>query len=225
MRAALASVKARFEDLDRGSHRTGWARLPRASSLWAFVMISTSVLTWNASWQLRPGVDEALSWSAQDVLDGYLWRAATATILTQGVFMIGSLLITTSIYLWLLERMTTPWLALATWIAGAIWGYLGTTIFLWACSTAGWDVARTALTTSDYGPSGGTAAVAAMVVVLLRHRLVTIASIVVLLVGSALHHQVADVEHIISFTTVLLLGPVALRRTRSPAAPVTRPGD
>ncbi len=218
MRAALASIRVRFDELDRGSHRTGWARLPLAPLLWTLGMIATCALTWDASWQLRPGVNEELSWSAQQILDGHLWRAVTAIVLTRDVFMIGSLLITTGIYLWLLERLTNWPVALAAWALGAIWGFLGTTIILWACSTAGWDLATSALGTSDYGPSGGTAALAALVVVLLRHRLVTIASIVVLLVGSALHHQVADVEHIISFTTVLLLGPIVLSWSRWPAS-------
>ena len=222
MKAALISVKARFDDLDRGSGRAGWARLPLASLVWALLMIATCALTWDSSWQLRASVNQDLSWSAQQVLDGQVWRTVTATVLTRDVFMIGSLLVTTCTYLWLLERMTNTWVALAMWVAGGIWGYLGTTIFLWAASTAGWGLATTTLATSDFGPSAGTAAVAAQVVVLLRHRLVTIASIIVLLVGSALHGQVADVEHIISFTTVLLLAPLALRRAHRGTEPVQR---
>lgn len=218
MKAALASIKVRFDDLDKGSHRAGWTRLALAPLLWALGMIAVCALTWDASWQLRPGVNENFSWSAQHILDGHLWRAATAIFLTRGVFMVGSLLIVTCIYLWVVERLTNWLAALASWALGAIWGFLGTTIFLWAASTAGWDLATATLTTSDLGPSGGTAALGALVVVLLRLRLVTIASIVALLVGSALHHQVADIEHIISFTTVLLLGPIVLRRTRFPAS-------
>lgn len=218
MKAQIASIKGRFDDLDQGSRGSGWARLPLAPLLWAFGMLTTCALTWDASWQLRPGVNESLSWSARQVLDGHLWRAATATVLTRDGFMIGSLLIVTGVYLWLLERLINWPVALATWALGAVWGFLGTTLFLWAGSTAGWDLATTTLGTSDLGPSGGTAALAGLVVVRLRHRLVTIATVVALLVGSALHHQVADVEHIISFTTVLLLGPIVLRRTRFPAS-------
>lgn len=223
MKSTLASIKARFDTLDRGSHRTGWARLPLASLVWAAVMIVTAAMTWNASGQLRPGWDQAMSWSGQQTLDGHLWRAATATILTQDLWMISSLLVTTSIYLWLLDRLTSPLVALLTWAVGAIWGYAGTTIFLWACASAGSDLATTTLTTSDFGPSGGTAAVAALIVVLMRHRAVTITSIAVLLVGSLLHHQVADVEHIISFFTVLTLGSLALRSMRPQTGPQADP--
>ncbi|MGB3829100.1 MAG: hypothetical protein WA962_10025, partial [Ornithinimicrobium sp.] len=137
MKAAIISVKTRFDVLDRGADRTGWATLPRASLLWASVMIVTAALSWDSTWQLRPGVAQALSWSSQQVLDGHVWRAASATILTRDVFMIASLLVTTSLYLWFLERLTHTWLALMTWVLGGIWGYLGTTLFLWAASTAG----------------------------------------------------------------------------------------
>lgn len=217
MRAALSSVKARFDHLDRGAHRTGWSRLPLAALIWAAVTIAAAALTWNSSWQLRSGVNHAISWSAQHTLEGQLWRTATATILMQDIFMMSSLLVATGLYLWLLERLTSAPVALVVWAAGAIWGYLGTTIFLWACSRSGWDLATTTLSTSDYGPSGGTAAVAALIVALMRHRLVTIASIAFLLIGSALHHEVADVEHLISFATVLLLTPFVLSRRRPPA--------
>lgn len=218
MNSALTSIKARFDDLDQGSRRTGRTRWPRAAFIWALGMIATCAFTWNASWELRAGVSENLSWSAQQVLDGQLWRAVTATVLTRNLFMIGSLLIVTGGYLWLVERLTNWLVALGTWALGAVWGFVGTTAFLWVCSAAGWGLATTTLATSDYGPSGGTAALAALVVVLLRHRVVTIGSVAVLLVGSALHHQVADVEHIISFVTVLLLGPIVLSRTRWPAS-------
>lgn len=66
----------------------------------------------------------------------------------------------------------------------------------------------------------GVAAVAVVVVVVLRHRLVTAVTVLALLVGSALHHEVADVEHLLVFTTTLLVAPVLLRRragTRSRA--------
>lgn len=83
MKSTLASIKARFDTLDRGVRRAGWARLPRASLAWAAVMITTAAVTWNGSVQLRAGGNRAVSWSAQQTLDGHLWRAATATILTQ----------------------------------------------------------------------------------------------------------------------------------------------
>ena len=156
----------------------------------------------------------ALSWSAQQTLDGHLWRTATATLLMRDIFMMSSLLVATGLYLWLLERLTSAPVALLVWAAGAVWGYLGTAIFLWTCSRSGWDLATTTLSTSDYGPSGGTAAVAALVVALMRQRLVTI--------GSAVHHEVADVEHLISFATVLLLTPFVLKRRRLSGA-LSRP--
>lgn len=214
MRSALRSVKARFDHLDRGADRTGWTQLPLAPLVWAAVMIGAAALTWNHSWQLRPEADHDLSWSAQHVLDGDVWRAATATVLTRDVSMIGSLLFTTCIYLWLLERLTSTPVALGAWVVGALWGFLGTTIFLWGGSLAGWDLATTTLTTSDYGPSGGTAAVAAVIVALMRHRLVTVVSVATLVIGSALHHEVADLEHLLSFTTTLLVAWLVLKRTR-----------
>ncbi len=45
----------------------------------------------------------------------------------------------------------------------------------------------------------------AAVVILMRHWAVTTVLFGGLLVGSALHHEVADVEHLISFGTVVLL--------------------
>lgn len=225
MSRTLTSVKARFDRLDRGAHRTAWGRLPLAPMLWAALMIGSAALTWDASWQLRPEVNQAMSWSALQVLDGQWWRAATATILTRDVFMIGSLLVTTGVYLWLLERLTSALVALTVWVAGAVWGLAGTTLFLVAGDRVGWDLAGATLATSDYGPSAGTAAVAATIVVLMRHRAVTIASVSVLLIGSALHRQVADVEHIISFATVLLLAPVVRKGRRGRGRDDTGQGD
>lgn len=225
MKQTLASVKARFHHLDRGAHRTGLSRLPMAPLLWAALMIGSAALTWDASWQLRPEVSQTMSWSAQQVLDGAWWRAATAAILNRDAVMIGSLLVTTSTYLWLLERLASTSVALAVWVLGAVWGYVGTTLFVWACSAAGWGPATQTVTTSDYGPSAGTAAVAATVVVLMRHRTVTIVSVVVLLIGSAMHHQVADLEHIITFGTVLLIAPVVRKGQRGRGRDDTGQGD
>ncbi len=225
MRTALVAVKARFDELDRG-RRSGSPRLPMAATVWTAVLVGTAAVTWGSSWRLRPEVDRAMAWSAQQLLDGELWRALTATVLTRDPFMLISLLVVTGLYLWLLERLSNPWTALVLWAAGAVWGYVGTTLFLLVSSRAGWELATTTLTTSDYGPSGGTAALAAAVVVLMRQRLVTVTSIAVLLIGSAAHHRVADVEHIIAFATVLILAPLIPRPPRGdpPTRPRTREG-
>lgn len=112
----------------------------------------------------------------------------------------------------------------AVWVAAA-WGFAGTTLFLVAGDRVGWDLDTTTLATSDYGPSSGTAAVAATIVVLMRHLLVTVAFVAVLLIGSALHHQVADLEHIISFGTVLLIALVVRTGQRGRGRDDTGQGD
>lgn len=221
MRAAIASVRARFDRLDRGAHRSGWGGLPVAPLLWTLTMVAAAAATWDASWTLRPGVRAALGWSARQVLDGQPWRTLTATVLTTDAPSLAALVVVTATALWALERLTSTRTAVAVWAVGAVWGFAGTTLALWAGDQAGWGPATAALTTLDVGPSGGTAAAVATVVVVLRHRLVTTITVLALLVGSALHHEIADVEHLLVFASTLLVAPLLLRRragTRSHAA-------
>lgn len=222
MRAEVASVRARFDHLDRGAQRSGWARFPVAPLLWTLTVVAAAAGTWDASWELRPAVEAALGWSARQVLDGQPWRTLSATVLTTDALSLAALVVVTATALWVLERLTSTRLALAVWAAGAVWGFVGTTLALRAGAAAGWGLAEATLTTPDVGPSGGTAAVVAVVVVLVRHRLVTAVTVLALLVGSAVHHEVADVEHLLVFATTLLLAPLLLRGragTRSRAAP------
>lgn len=124
----------------------------------------------------------------------------------------------------MLERMIGAVRAFLVYFIGAVWGYVGTTFFLLAGSTLGWDLATKTLETTDYGPSGGTAAVGAAVVVLMRHRVVTVLLLGGLLIGSAAHHQVADVEHLISFSTVVLLAYLGRRWAVQRSAAAEVPG-
>ena len=212
MRAALGPVRVRFADLDRGAPRGRRIRWATAPVVWALAMVVAAAATWDGSLRLRPAVHRAASWSAQQVLDGQPWRAVTATVLTRDPAMLLSLLLVTGAVLWVLARFTSTVVALVVWAAGAVWGFAATTALLWICGLAGWDLATTILATSDVGPSGGTAAAAAVVVVIMRHRVVTSVTVAALLVGSALHHQVADVEHLLAFATALALAVPVQRR-------------
>ncbi|NHC44428.1 bifunctional lysylphosphatidylglycerol flippase/synthetase MprF [Motilibacter aurantiacus] len=158
-------------------------------------------------------------WSVDRTLAGEPWRALTAMLLTRDAFMLLSLAALTGPLLWALARVVGSPRAVLVFAGGAVWGYVGTTLLVAALAAGGWDVAERARATLDYGPSGGTAAVAAVLVALLRRRLLTRAAVGALVVGSALHHQIADVEHLVSFGTVLLIAAVVGRRGAVAAGP------
>lgn len=219
MRAALRSVGSRFDALDRSAPRAGWRRVATAPALWALLMIAAAAATWDGSLMLRPGVGGAWAWSAARTLDGEPWRTVTATVLTRDPLMLVLLLVVTGAVLWVLDRLTSTAVALGVWAAGAVWGFAGTTLLLRVGDLAGWDLATTTLTTVDVGPSGGTAAAAAVVVVVMRHRLVTGVTVAALVVGSALHHQVADVEHLVTFATALVVASWVRRPTHRRSRP------
>ncbi|MGC1207323.1 MAG: phosphatidylglycerol lysyltransferase domain-containing protein [Ornithinimicrobium sp.] len=207
LRGTWACVVQRFAELDRAQRQPSvspWVRVPIAAAVVMSALLVAAVRTWE-SFALLPAFEQRYSWSAQYTLDGVWWRAITATVMTENAAAWVSLTATTVLLLAVLERMVGFWRAFAVYLFGAVWGYLGTTLFLWVASSLGWDLATTTLATTDYGPSGGTAAVGAAVVILMRHWAVTTVLFGGLLVGSALHHEVADVEHLISFGTVVLL--------------------
>ncbi len=201
-----ASIAQRFAELDRAQRNpeSHWVRVPIAAIVVMSSLLVAAVQTWE-SFALLPQFEEQYAWSAQYLLDGAWWRAVTATVITENAAAWVSLTVTTVLLLAILERMIGAVRAFLVYFIGAIWGYVGTTFFLLAGSTLGWDLATKTLETTDYGPSGGTAALGAAVVVLMRHRIVTVLLFGGLLVGSALHHQVADVQHLISYGTVVLL--------------------
>lgn len=153
---------------------------------------------------LPEDVAQRWGWSVDRVVGGAPWRALSAVFLTRDALMLSSLVVLTGLLLWALERVVGSLRAGLVFLGGAAWGHLGTTPLVVAPAATGWDTAERARQTLDYGPSGGTAAVAALLVVLRRARL-TAAVTGALLLGSALHHQIADVEHLVGFGTVLLL--------------------
>ena len=218
VRAALGSVRDRFVRLDRAGPGPWWRRTA-APAVWALLMVAAAAATWGGSLTLRPGARSAGAWSAQQVLDGQAWRLVTATVLTRDPTMLVLLVVVTGPILWVLARLTSTPVALLVWAAGAVWGFAGTTLLLRAGEAAGWGLATTTLATVDVGPSGGTAAAAAVVTALMRHRLVTAVTVTALVVGSALHHQVADVEHLITFTTALVVTSAVARLPRRRGAP------
>lgn len=213
-RGTAGSVAQRFAELDRAERSPAdapFVRVPWAAMVVTGALLVAAVQTWE-SLELLPQFDEAYAWSAQSVLDGQWWRLITATVLTEHLAAWIALAGVTAALLAVLERMIGSVRAFLICAAGAVWGYLGTTLFLLAGSSLGWDLATNTLETTDYGPSSGTAAVGAAIVVVMRHRAVTIIVGGGLLIGSALHHQVADVEHLISFGTVLLLALILTQR-------------
>lgn len=221
-------VLERYRSLDRTSGGSPRSRVPVAAIVVVGALLLAAAATRPAFGQLPATVTADFGWSARQVLDGQVWRTATATVLTRDVFMLASLVLSTGCLLLVLERIAGRWVALSVWAAGAVWGYLGTTLLLAAGHGLGWDLASRTLDTVDYGPSAGTAAASAAVVLVMRQRSVTVVVIGALLAGSAWHHKVADVEHLVSFGTAVVLYPLVMRRPRrrrggQPARPVATP--
>lgn len=207
-----ASARQRFSELDRAPRNpeSSWVRVPIAAMVVTSALLVAAAATWE-SLTLLPQFDEQYAWSARSMIDGDWWRAITATVITENAGAWAVLVASTVVLLAIVERMIGAVHAFLICFVGAVWGYAGTTIFLLACSTLGWDLATRTLETTDYGPSGGTAAIGAAVVVLMRHRFVTVFLFGGLLITSALHHEVADVGNLISFGTVVLLAYLGQR--------------
>jgi lysylphosphatidylglycerol synthetase-like protein (DUF2156 family) len=192
-----ASVRARVAVLQRhGAPRTAarcWVPAVVSAALVAVALATRSPLG-----PLPDAVVAAGGWSAEQVLAGEVWRAATASLLTRDLPMLLAMVASAWLVLGLVQRLLGGAAALATWALGCLVGYLATAAALGLLAPF-WPLAAAAARTVDYGPSSGIAAGLALVVVVLRHRTVTVLAVGGLLLGSALHHQVADVEHLLAF--------------------------
>lgn len=202
--AEVASVRRRFHRLDRTATSAA-ARLPLSILLVIASFFATAAMTRPALGSLPASVRGQWAWSVNLTLSGQPWRILTAIMLTRDLWMLVSLSATTSLLLVLAGRLAGRGVALMTWLVGAASGYVGTTLVVTALVNLGWEVAQRAATTLDYGPSAGTAALSALVVTRMRHRAVTLSLGGALLIGSVLHRQIADAEHLVAFACVLLV--------------------
>jgi len=138
-------------------------------------------------------------WSAQTAADGHLIRVLTAIPLTRNPFMLTSMCLSLAVAVGGLELLAGHRRALATLVGGAVFGYAAITAAVFLLRQIGVGDPSWAMTV-DYGASAGIAASAAAIAALLNVRTVTIGALVFILGGLVLHHQIADWEHLLSFS-------------------------
>jgi S-formylglutathione hydrolase FrmB len=150
------------------------------------------------------------------------WRAlATSQLLTRDGFMATSIAVSLLVMLGAYEAVVGHLRAAMVAIVGAVSGPLLTAAAAGVGSALGNHWAAAALSTLDYGASAITAAAGGALVAVLGHRKLRILAVVWVIGGLVLHHQLADWEHLFSFTVGYGLGLV-LGRPRSARVEVTR---
>lgn len=137
--------------------------------------------------------------SGRGLLMGHWSTVATSQFLTRDLFMTVSICLSLAVMLGGYEILAgSRRAALVAGVCGAAGPLLvGGLVSLG--SAAGLSFAGRVLSTLDYGASAITAGGGGALVGLIRRRWLTLAAVAFVLGGLALHHQMADWEHLISF--------------------------
>lgn len=143
-------------------------------------------------------------WSANIAADGHLDRIITAIPMSRDPFMMTSMCVSLMVAVGGLERLAGHLRAFLTFLGGAVFGYLAITTAVFLLRRIGVSEPAWA-NTLDYGASAGIAASSAAIAALLNIRIVTIGTVLFILGGLALHHQIADWEHLLAFTASFLI--------------------
>jgi len=150
------------------------------------------------------------------------WRAlGTSQLLSRDGFMATSIAISLLLMLGAYEAVAGHLRAAVVAVVGAVSGPLLTAAAAGVGSALGNRWAAAALSTLDYGASAITAGAGGALVAVLGYRKLRIFAMVWVIGGLVLHHQLADWEHLFSFTVGYGLG-VILGRPRAPRTRGTR---
>src|SRR5437763_2175585 len=158
------------------------------------------------------------AYSGRQVQAGHWSTLFTNQLLTRNTFMCLSICLSVLVFVGFYEALAGSVRAIVVIVVTGIVGPLGVEAGLGLGNVLGSTWAANTLSTLDFGASAITAGGAGAVVALLPWRWRRMVALLVVLSGLPLHHQLADWEHLISFTfgfgLGLVLGP---RPARSPA--------
>jgi membrane associated rhomboid family serine protease len=151
------------------------------------------------------------AYSGRQIQAGHWSTLFTSQLLTRNTFMALSICLSVAVFVGIYEALAGSVRAIVVVVVTGIVGPLGVEAALGAGNVLGSTWAAKTLATLDFGASAITAGAGGAVVALLRWRWLRIVALLIVLSGLPLHHQLADWEHLISFTfgfgLALILGP------------------
>ena len=151
------------------------------------------------------------AYSGRQIQAGHWSTLFTNQLLTRNTFMCLSICLSVLVFVGIYEALAGSIRAIVVIVVTGIVGPLGVEAGLGLGNVLGSTWAANTLSTLDFGASAITAGGAGAVVALLRWRWLRIVALLIVLSGLPLHHQLADWEHLISFTfgfgLGLVLGP------------------
>ena len=151
------------------------------------------------------------AYSGRQIQAGHWSTLFTSQLLTRNTFMALSICLSLLVFVGIYEALAGSFRAIVVVVVTGIVGPLGVEAGLGLGNVLGSTWAANTLSTLDFGASAITAGGAGAVVALLRWRWLRIVALLIVLSGLPLHHQLADWEHLISFTfgfgLGLVLGP------------------
>ncbi|HEX4540824.1 MAG TPA: alpha/beta hydrolase-fold protein [Acidimicrobiales bacterium] len=150
-------------------------------------------------------------YSGRQIQAGHWSTLFTNQLLTRNTFMCLSICLSVAVFVGIYEALAGSLRAIVVIVVCGIVGPLGVEAGLGLGNVLGSTWAANTLSTLDFGASAITAGGAGAVVALLRWRWLRVVALLIVLSGLPLHHQLADWEHLISFTfgfgLGLILGP------------------
>lgn len=174
-------------------------RVPYVALSAVAVIVGTALLSHPLTGNLPDATTGRWGWSAQIAIDDHPLRIITAILLTRDPFMLTSMCVSLIVAVGALEFLAGHLRALAAVVGGATFGYAAITAVAFLLrQVSGADPSWTM--TVDYGASAGVAASSGAIAALLDVRAVTIGTVVFILSGLVIHHQIADWEHLLSFS-------------------------
>src|SRR5947208_2848755 len=183
-------------------------------------IITTLIISTIVATALRKGVfhhdlglttEYQYAYSGRQIQAGHWSTLFTNQLLTRNTFMCLSICLSVLVFVGIDEALAGSVRAIVVIVITGIVGPLGVEAGLGVGNVLGSTWAANTLSTLDFGASAITAGGAGAVVALLRWRWLRVVALLVVLSGLPLHHQLADWEHLISFTfgfgLGLILGP------------------
>jgi enterochelin esterase-like enzyme len=164
--------------------------------------VSVLVTAWRFGvfWRpLPPEVGFHYGFTARSAATGGLLRVLTSQLLTRDIFMALSMALSLLVMLGLYEAIAGPRRAAVVATVSFLAAPLAVAAGLGAWSWSGSSFAVRTLSTLDYGASPITAAGGGALVAIIGHRRLRWGAVGFVLAGLAVHHQLADWEHLIAF--------------------------
>ncbi len=193
----------------RSATASAWTAACRRPPVLTFALILMIVYTFvrlQVGMQLPALRSVSDSFSARALILHRFHVLATSTIMTRDVFMVVSLGISLFVTMGTYEVVAGHLRAAALALAAAVLGPVSVAAGLGLLTAMGSSWADSRLDTLDFGASAIVAACSGAIAAIARVRLLTVGLLLFLLGGLALHHQLADWEHLLTFPWGYLSG-------------------